>query len=64
VSESHYRCFIPAAGKLGWARNRPDGTVAVQLDGEGSRQDYWHADHVQRVHLVGPATVGPLAEAA
>lgn len=63
-----YRCFVAAAGKYGWAVNRWSrgvvASVSVSLDGEGERVDIWHPEQVVRIHLVGPATVGPLAEAA
>lgn len=68
VPSPSYRCFVPAAGKLGWATNRWSrgevASVSVRLDGEGDRCDLWHPSQVLRIHLVGPATVGPLAEAA
>lgn len=63
-----YRCYVAAAGKYGWAVNRWSrgvvASVSVNLDGEGERVDIWHPEQVVRVHLVGPATVGPLAAEA
>lgn len=48
---AEFRCLV-LGERLGWARIRPTGEIAVNLDGEGGRVDWWHPSQVERVQGV------------
>lgn len=52
---NRFRAYVAAAGKYGWARDQRSALnparrgIAVQLDGEGDRVDFWHESQIERV---------------